>query len=322
MRGFRFLLPFVIFLAASCNFPRLATNPASAETVEISATATPGNWTGGVFRVETENLAIDYPDFLNPAEAKIHADALQKAYVIFREIFAFGDEPLYGGQKAAIEFRTTTAVSMAGHNRLYMGSEIIDGMREGYLNPPDPIFFHEMGHLFETAEEDAGRYYIFHLIGGMNEGLVDYFKCHPEILKLWEANPRADEVCDLILYGIGAKGPEWTLAFLESNPADIYALNWNEHPSGVCGEVLFPQMLARVSEIAGWGVWKKFFLLTKASAGNPSAKEAYLAWAEKKPLDRMREPLVKQAFAEFIADLSQAADTDLRAMFRRWGFEL
>jgi hypothetical protein len=163
---------------------------------------------------------------------------------------------------------------------------------------------------------------VYQLVGGMNEAVADYFPCHPSILALWSPDRHLADQCDLWLHQAGAKSPEWTLAYFEANEIDPYSLNWNEHPADPSGESLFPQMLARISDKVGWSVWNRFFSATKATGGNPTGKLIWEAWAETKPVDRMNEPMVRQAFREFVDSLSDAAGEDLRPLFRAWRFDV
>lgn len=337
-KGFRFLLPLVLVFAESCNFPRPAGNvfqaetasPDTAKTVEAAAIrkeaalttlhSTPkptADWTGGTFRVETKDLVIEYPDFIDPVESQKHADTLQKAYETYLLIFGFDDEKPYGGIKTNIVLNPEVKVSSAGPHQITIGSTTINEIKMGSLNPPDITYFHEMVHVFEFAEWDAERYYIFHMIAGINEAFASYLACHPDILSLVEQNANAKPACDVILYGIGAKGPAFTLAYYEAQKIDPYTLDWGRHPAGQSGENYFIQMLARVSEMAGWNVWINYFSAIRQTSIRPDVWKA----AEVK-MDDMHDPLAKQAFAEFVTDLSGAAGQDLRPMFRGWGFDL
>jgi hypothetical protein len=329
MMRMRFLLPLVVVLAASCTSVESsptplpsATLPTALPTVKPSLGPT-GTWSGVTFRVETDNLIIDYPDFVDPGEARKHADKLQAAYAVFRTVFSFDDKLPYGGRKAEVVFRTDTKqVSGAGTNRIFIGWDVWQAMQAGYVNPPSPVFLHEMTHLFTHAQEASSRYYVYQFVGGMNEAVADYFPCHPSILALWSPDRHLANQCDLWLDQVGAKSPEWTLAYFEANRIDPYSLDWNEHPGTPSGESLFPQMLARISDKAGWDTWEKLFSATKAAGGNPTGKRIQEAWAETKPIDRMNDPLVRQAFREFVDSLGQAAGEDLRPMFRAWRFDV
>jgi hypothetical protein len=83
-------------------------------------------------------------------------------------------------------------------------------------------------------------------------------------------------------------------------------------------------MLFRVSDQCGWGVWQNFFALTKEAGTGNAAKEAFEN-KEKLVIGKvpdMRQPLLKQAFAEFVTSLSKACGKDLFPMFRGWRFDL
>jgi hypothetical protein len=317
MMRMKLVIPVLLGLAMACHFPQKTLKPAPTAQRELI-----GVWTDHTFLVQTKNLMIYYPDFVDPAEARTQADTLQKGYDAYRVIFSFDDEPPYGGQKTAIVFDPRLKSSMSGGgNIIQMGTVVMDAMREGYINPPDPTFLHEMVHTFDHAQPNTERYYVYNFIGALGEALAEYMICYPDIFKLWEQDGRAKEKCDITLYGIGSKSDEYTLEYFETHTTDPYTLDWSVHPSGWGGEYLFPQMLARVSDAAGWDVWKKFFSATRASGGNPAAKEAYLYYYDRKG-QTMSDPLVKKAFAEFITTLSQSSGKDFTSMFRGWGFEV
>jgi hypothetical protein len=314
MRRIRFLLPLVVVLAAACGSAQPTPGPTPGPS---------GTWNGVTSRVETENLIIDYPDFVERGAAQENADLLQSAFAVLRTVFSFDDGLPYGGQKAVISFRTDPKqVSGAGSNHIYLDYSILEAMQAGYVNPPSPVILHEMTHLFAIAQQDSSRYYVYHLIGGINEAIADYFPCHPSILALWGPDRHLADQCDFWLHQAGAKGPEWTLAYFEANEIDPYSLDWGDHPLGPGGETLFSQMLARISDKSGWGIWDKFFAETKAAGGNPTAKLVWEAWATTKPVDRMNQPDVRQVFREFVDSLGQAAGEDLRPMFRHWRFDV
>jgi hypothetical protein len=330
MKRLSLLIPVVFAFTASCNFPRPTEpiitseteNPsvlqtASAQTGTAAAPRPTADWTGGTFRIETEDLIIDYPDFVDRAEAQKQADTLQKGYEIFLSIFAFGGEKPYDGIKTNIVFDPKADHSSADRHLITISLALIDVLKNGYVNPPDPTYFHEMVHVFEWAELYARRFYLFHMFGGVNESFAELLKCHPDVIALLESNAGVKAHCDALLNGIDAKSPEDTLAYYEAQKIDPYALDWGTHPPVPNGEMYFMQMLARVSYTAGWDVWGKYFAATLETRGSPAVQAAM----DKKVMD-MRDPLAKQAFAEFVSSLSDAAGQDLRPMFRGWGFDL
>lgn len=328
MRWKRFLVLATLVLAVSCNLPRDPVSVAQTVPVAQAVTASPQAsakasetstrvWTGKTFRVETKNLLIDYPDFIDPDQARLNAEALQKVYDTYLVIFAFGDEQPFQGQKTTIVFDPKVRGNSASGNQIIIGSGTLGQIKDGYLNPPDRTFLHELAHVFEYAQISAGRYYIFNVIIGINEAFTEYLVCYQGIYPLWAQGKSTQEYCDLILHGVGAKGPEFTLTYYEDERIDPYTLDWGSHPAGASGEGYFEQMLARVSDKVGWDVWQKYFSSTKDSGGSPAAREAY----ETRTYE-MGAPLSKQVFAEFVSDLSRACGQDLRPLFRGWGFEL
>ncbi len=310
------LISLIVVLAAAC-----ASGARPAATPTTSPVRTPdrtpaGSWNGGTFRVETADLVVGYPDFLTPEEARTHADTLQRIYGVLRRVFALEDERLFRGEKTSIEFTPKYAGSASG-NKIVLGRSVVDPMSKGYVNPPDPIFVHEMVHVFVNAQRAAGRYYVYQLVPGMNEALADYLKCWPKVLELWSQGAQSEAYCALTLHGTGAKG-NYTLDQYEANGIDPYTLDWSAHPPARSAEAYFPQMLARVSEKAGWDVWRKFFQATTAG-GNPGAREAFRL-GSKSP--KMTDPLIKKAFGELVDGLGNAGGQDLRPMFRNWGFDV
>jgi hypothetical protein len=338
MKGVRLLFPLVILLAVSCNFPMPAgripatatdgtaggTSAGSASTpIRTAIVPRPtADWTGGTYRVETEDLLVNYPDFIDPDAARKHADALQKAYEVYLGIFDFGDGWPYGGEKLSLIWNPKASSSTVGANSMIMGSGALRILAEEDLNPPDEIFFHEMLHVFEEAEVKAGRYYIFNLIIGINEAFAEYLECHPSVYLLWDRGSSTKAYCDLLLYDIGDKSTAMTLAYYETEKIDPYGLDWGLHPAGGSGEVYFRQMLARISDMAGWDLWENYFSMTKDSDGSPIAKAVYLNEPLMKSGPDFRAPEVKKAFSEFVSDLSKAAGRDFGPVFRGWRFEL
>ncbi len=312
------LISLIVVVAAACasagGTPSTATPTASPARTPAGTPA--GSWSGGTFRVETADLVVGDPDFLTPEDARIHADTLQRIYGVLRGVFALEDEKLFGGEKTSIEFRPEYAGSASG-NRIVLGRSVVDPMSQGYVNPPDPIFVHEMVHVFVAAQRTSNRYYVYQLVPGMNEALADYLKCWPKVFELWSQGAQSEAYCALTLHGTGAKG-NYTLDEYEANRIDPYSLDWSAHPPARAGEAYFPQMLARVSEKVGWDVWRRFFMAT-AAGGNPGAGEAFRL-GSKSP--KMTDPLIKKAFAEFVDGLGKAGGQDLRPMFRGWGFDV
>jgi Spy/CpxP family protein refolding chaperone len=184
-----------------------------------------------------------------------------------------------------------------------------------------------MAHAFQFAQQQAGRFYIYHFVGGINETVAEHMACYV-ISKMETDVPSAMRYANDYRTGGAAKTPEQTLLYYEAHQIVPYDMDWGRHPRVVAGEgcrsgeVIFNQMLARVEDQCGWDIWPKYFAITKDS-GNPTAKR--IMQEKSKAILRtnnMSFPLVKQAFAEFVAGLSQAGGRDLRPMFRKWGFEI
>ncbi len=323
-----FLMPAILIFAASCNLPRVGAPASPTARLQSEGTLTPavlrqpttplsGDRTGGTFRVETVNLRIDYPGSVDPSEARKHAETLQAAYEIYATVFAIPGVPPNPERDITIIFDSTVKGNSASRNQIVIGSATLDQIAQGRLNPPDRTFMHEMVHVLEEAEIARHQVQVFNLVIGMNEALAEYLVCHPDVFTLWADGENAARHCDLVLHGIGAKSPVFTLGYYEERAIDPYSLDWGLHPPGASGEVYFEQMLARVSDEVGWEVWPRYFSRIRDRGGSLAAREAY----EAKRLD-IRDPLVKQAFADFISGLSEAGGRDLRPMFRRWGFDL
>ncbi len=327
-RPLAFLMSTTLVLVASCNLPRAGAQPSPTTPVQVSGEVTPavllqetrpstGDRTGEPFGVETANLRIDYPGSVDPAEARKHAETLQAAYEVYEAVFAIAGEEPSSDQHVAIIFDASIKGNFASRTRVVIGSATLGQIIQGRLNPPDRTFMHEMVHVFEEGEVGRREYHVFNLITGMNEALAEYFVCHPGVFPLWADGENATRHCDLVLHGIGAKSPDFTLGYYEERAADPYTLDWGLHPAGASGEVYFEQMLARVSDEVGWGVWQRYFSQIRDRGGSAAAREAY----ETKRVE-IHDPLLKQAFADFISGLSEASGRDLRPMFRAWGFEL
>lgn len=323
-----FLMPIILMLAASCNLPRPGAPASPTAPLQVEGTMTPavlrqpitgwdGDRRGETFRVETPNLRIDYPGSVDPSEARKHAATLQAAYEAYEAVFAIRGVPPYPKQDITIIFDTTVKGNSASGNQVVIGSATLDQIIQGRLNPPDRTFMHEMVHVLEEGEIARHQYHVFNLVVGMDEALAEYFVCHPDVFTLWADGENAARHCDLVLHGLGAKAPGFPLSYYEERAVDPYTLDWGLHPASASGEVYFEQMLARVSDEVGWGVWQRYFSRIRDRGGSLAAREAY----EAKRVD-IRDPLVKQAFADFISGLSEASGQDLRPMFRRWGFDL
>jgi Spy/CpxP family protein refolding chaperone len=303
-----------------------------------------------VITVETKNLVINYPDptdplvvqkraelisqsktanadffQIDPALARKHADFLQKVYELYYELFAFGDPDPFQGKKITffVDAKWAEAVTNSTHEIRIGLSDYANGL----VYPPSSLYFHEMVHTFQKAQENAGRFYIYHFVGGINETVADHLAFYV-VSKLETDVPSEMKNIDLFRTGGGAKTPEQTLGYYEAHQIVPYDMVWGRHPLTRAGEgcrsgeYLINQMLARVEDQCGWEIWRKFFAITKDS-GNPTAKRIMQEKSKAlSRIDNMSDPLVKQAFAEFVASLSQAGGQDLRPMFRKWGFEI
>jgi len=276
-------------------------------TLAPTATNTPAPtatkvWTGGTFPVETSNLTINYPDFLDRNEANKQAEILQKAYDAYLALF--GKEAPYGGKKITINFdRELKDISYAG-NPIRMGtdSEIFSGR----VNPPAGAYYYLLVFDFTLAGGTQAARYIG-LNSAMAAAFADYFAYYfgHEVLKYsaadiqWYDGIRADRLDRLAAY--------------ESQKIDPYSLEWKHHTDP---HYYFEGMLYRVSDKCGWGVWQQFFVLAKSS-GNPGLPSDWVG-----QLNDMRAPAAKKAFSDFVTLLSQACAQNLRPMFQSWRFEL
>jgi len=127
-------------------------------------------WTGGTFPVETSNLTINYPDFLDPKEASKQADILQKAYDAYLALF--GKEVPYSGKKVTINFDPELKdISYAG-NPIRMGtdSEIFSGR----VNPPNGAYYYLLVLDFTLDGGTQATRYIG-LNSAMAAAFADYF---------------------------------------------------------------------------------------------------------------------------------------------------
>ncbi|MGA2062991.1 MAG: hypothetical protein ABSG67_21165, partial [Thermoguttaceae bacterium] len=150
-----------------------------------------------VVTVETKNLVINYPDpadplvvqkrkelisrsktvntdffQIDPAPARKHADFLQKVYELYYELFAFGDQNPFQGKNIVflVDANWAEAVTNSMHEIRLGLSKYTDGL----VYPPSDLYFHEMAYTFQKAQENAGRFYIYHFVGGINETVADH----------------------------------------------------------------------------------------------------------------------------------------------------
>jgi hypothetical protein len=259
-------------------------------------------WTGGTFPVETSNLIVNYPDFLDPKEASKQADILQKAYDAYLALF--GREIPYGGKKITINFDPESKdVSYAG-NPIRMGTD--SQIFSGRVNPPTGAYYYILVADFTVGSQTQAARYI-DLNSAMMAAFADYFAYYfgHEVLQYSAADVQGWDGYRADLLN--------RLAAYESQKIDPYSLEWKHHTDP---HYYFEGMLFRVSDKCGWGVWQKFFVLAKSS-GNPGLSPQLI-----NQLNDMRDPAAKKAFSDFVALLSQACAQDLSPMFQSWRFQL
>lgn len=274
-------------------------------TASASPTGQPDStqgWTGGTFSIVTNDLAINYPDFLDRDEANKHAEILQQAYGTYLELF--GGEPPYGGAKITINFDPELEdISYAG-NPIRMGTD--SQIFTGRLNPPHGSYYYILVLDFTLAggTQAAGYIDLNSAMGAAFADLFAYYFGHEVLKHSADDTQDYDRVRALRLD---------QLAVYEAQKIDPYSLEWKHHTEA---HYYFSGMLLRVSEQCGWGVWEQFFALARNS-GKPGLPPDRLG-----AFEDMRDPLARQAFSDFVATLGQACGQDLRPTFQSWRFDL
>jgi hypothetical protein len=304
-----------------------------------------------VFTVETANLVLDYPDpedpivrqrrqetldkaktdaqkaaleaaslRVDPALARRHAEFLQKAFEFYRDLFDFRDRDPFAGRKITffVDAQWAEGETLSS-KEIRLG---LSNFSDGLAYPPDRIYFHEMVHAFQYAQQKAGRYYIFQTLGGINEAFAEHFACDA-LVRFEPDQPRWMAYVDSFRTGAGAKTAEDRLSDYEAHGADPYAMDWGRHPktragSGVrSGEFILQQMLMRIVDRFGWDIWPKFFAQTRKSSERFAADFKTLTGGA-----TMQTPAVRRLFADLIDGLGRAAGPEARAMFAAWRFDL
>ena len=346
--------------AAALTLLLLALVPLAAQNVKSGSVAgskgapkplPPRKSTVQVFTIETANLVLDYPDpddpivrqkrqdmlakaktdaqkaaleaaylRVDPALARRHADFLQKVFEFYRGVFAFEDRDPFEGRKITFFVDASWAEGETlSSNEIRLG---LSNFSDGLVYPPGRIYFHEMVHAFQYAQQKAGRFYVYQAIGGINEAFAEHFACDA-IARFESDDPKMMSYVDSFRNGSGSKTPENTLASFESHRVDPYGLDWGRHPKTKAGEgcrngeYIFQQMLMRIVDRFGWDIWLKFFAQTRKSSERFVTDFKTLTGAA-----TMQTPAVRRLFADLIDGLSLAAGPEARAMFAAWRFDL
>lgn len=306
-RNYLGALALIILLVSSCSgpespwtppetpspIPPLPPSPATTPVPPTSTTTPAG--------IETENLIIHYPDFIDEKVAKEQATILQEAYDFYYDLI--GRECPFNGRKIEIIFDSSLGnISYAG-NPIRMGTD--SGIFDGRILPPEPAFFHEMVHDFTTGDRTSVAKYV-DINGAITEAFADlfaYYFAHEELKYSKDDINRWDEF---------ATGWRNKLNEYESKEIDPYSLNWGPHKDA---QPYVNSIFFHVSEKYGWDVWNRFFRVAR----NSNVEGIPLHRCGKLKDLRKRENAI--IFGNFVYVLSVASGEDLIPTFENWGFQ-
>ena len=251
--------------------------------------------------IETANLKIHYPEFVDEEVKKEQARILQQAYDFYFQLI--GQEYPFSGSKIEIIFDSSLVnVSYSG-NPIRMGTD--SGIFDGKILPPEPAFFHELVHDFTIQDRTSVAKYV-DINGAITEAFADlftYYFAHEELKYSKD---------DIYRYAGWAAYCRNTLKEYETKKIDPYSLNWGAHKDAqpyICSTLFY------LSEKYGWDVWNRFFRVARDSnvEGIPLHKRGSFT-----DLRRSEDAIV---FGNFVYILSVAAGEDLIAAFENWGFQ-
>jgi hypothetical protein len=275
--------------------PPPTTNTTPTETIEPEITVVVAS-----DGIETKNLKIHYPEFVEEETAKDQAKILQQAYDFYYNLI--GQEYPYNGDRINIIFDSSLGyVSHAG-NPITMGAD--SGIFDGKMLPPEPSFFHEIVHDFTTSDRASVAKYV-DINGAITEAIADLFTFYFAHEKLKYSQ---DDVNRYTQWEISFRN---LLSEYETNKTDPYILDWGGHKDAqpfICSIFFF------ISEKYGWEVWDRFFQVARKSniEGIPLLKRGSF-------ID-LKTNEATLAFGDFVYILSIASGENLIPAFENWGF--
>lgn len=265
--------------------------PAPKETPSPKPPITPKTAT---FSVETKNLIIHYPNFVDEEIAKEQAKILQQAYDFYYDLI--GQEYPYNGEIINIIFDSSRGNTSSSGNPIIMGLD--SGIFDGRILPPEPAFFHELVHNFTIKDRTNVAKYV-DINGAITEAFADLFTNYFRYEEL--------------KYSRGSI-THWfnTLKEYESKETDPYSLDWGPHKDA---QPFIGSIFYYISEKYGWEVWNRFFLVARNSnvEGIPLHKQGSFI-----DLRRSEDAI---AFGNFVYILSVVSGENLIPTFENWGFQ-
>ncbi len=275
------MLALVLLVLSSCAQPPAETSMPSPELTPTT------------IGIETKNLRIYYPDFIDEKDAREQARILQEAYDFYYDLI--GQEYPFNGRKIEIIFDSSRGNTSSSGNPIIMGLD--SGIFDGRILPPEPAFFHEIVHNFTMGARTSVAKYV-DINGSIEEAFADLFTYYFRHERLKYSNSEVTSWLN-------------KLKEYESKQTDPYSLDWGAHKDA---QPYMSSILFYISEKYGWDVWNRFFRVARISDidGIPLNKRGSFI-----DLRRTEDAIV---FGDFVYILSVASGENLIPTFENWGF--